>query len=85
MTRSNLTFKVYLHAQKRNMSNIVKARFFTTSFRMLIGQKFDNYCNVIKQSAVTAYQIQTQSPEKVSHLEAKIITGKFETFSGDWV
>ena len=27
-----------------------------------------------KQSAVMAYQIQTQSPEKVSHLEVKTIT-----------
>ena len=34
-----------------------------------------------------AYKIQTQPPEKVSHLEAKTIknTGKCETFSGDWV
>jgi hypothetical protein len=42
----------------------------------------------LKQSAVTAYQIQTQLPENVSHLEAKTIkktTGKWETFSGDWV
>ena len=30
-----------------------------------------------------AYQFQTKSPEKVSHLEAKQNTEKYETFSDD--
>ena len=36
-------------------------------------------------AVVMGYQIQTQYPEKVSRLKTIKKTGKFETFSGDWV
>ena len=42
--------------------------------RMQIVGRLKQLFWILKQSAVMANQIQTQLPEKVSHLEAEIIT-----------
>ena len=64
-----------------------KLKYRSRMSRMQIVGRLKQLFWILKQSAVMAYQIQTQLPEKVSHLEAETIknTKKHESFSRDWV